>query len=207
MRRSLLAMLMACLAMPAALAADISTSTTPGATPTGIGSKEIGLNRADGLLFYRDASGTLASGALMPKATASEVLAGTLATRAVTPAALAGALARAASTPTVTAESGTITSLTASTSTVRLGKLALLSSKITVTDKGTASGATIITLPSGVVAAVDTYLPAFDQTTGAALFGFAPAGSTAMLLYAPGFSGTALANGRTILINGPMQIQ
>lgn len=103
-------------------------------------------------------------------------------------AALLAALgyAEATYTPTVTASSGTFTTVSATGRSVRVKKLIVFEAQIVVTSLGTASGLIQFTLPFSAVAGFP--VTAFNQSTGASFAGqtFSPTAAQGAVLPAGG---------------------
>lgn len=104
-------------------------------------------------------------------------------------------------TPTVTAGSGTFTTVVTSGRYKKRGRTVFLQMTIVITTVGTAAGAVFATLP--VIAGNGSYVLAGIEAgaTGVALTGFIPAaGSTISILE---YDGTTIAaSNRTLLISG-----
>jgi hypothetical protein len=104
-------------------------------------------------------------------------------------------------TPTITAASGTFTTVSGAGRYIQYGKTVVWSATITITTAGTAAGAVLFTLPVNAQAALGYIGDGRETTsTGAALQVFTVAATTGRAIRYD--DTTAIGSGRTLLLSG-----
>lgn len=106
------------------------------------------------------------------------------------------------SSPTITAVSGTYTSVSSAMRHIKIGRLVLFDVLITITTNGTAAGGAICPLPASLTSAGYFACTGFNTVTGLGLFGNIAQGGTTMSISKSGDGAYSGADGQFLAVSG-----